>query len=165
MIFFPVAYKRFADNVPLAIDHELVRGVERGILSIMNAGLGINGPDGLRICKELKKGLVFLTVGRMLFLPNSKFHGYRLDLLQGFKACGSCFSDRVFYISTKCSHSDQALQSALMTRRLASAELAWVESISMSGVCSLCLILSHYSHLSSFSFLRTADQLYDAEDL
>jgi hypothetical protein len=53
MIFLPVAYKRFADNVPLAIDHELVRGVERGILSIMNAGLGINGPDGLRICKEL----------------------------------------------------------------------------------------------------------------
>jgi len=48
-----VAYKRFTDNIPLAIDHELVRGVTRDILSTLNAGLGINGPDGLRICKEL----------------------------------------------------------------------------------------------------------------
>jgi Dynamin GTPase effector domain len=39
--------------VPLAIDHELVCGVERSVLSILNTGLGINGPDGLRICKEL----------------------------------------------------------------------------------------------------------------
>jgi hypothetical protein len=49
----PVAYKRYVDNVPLAIDHELVRGIERGLLSILNTGLGINGPDGFRTCKEL----------------------------------------------------------------------------------------------------------------
>jgi len=48
-----VAYKRYVDNVPLAIDHELVRGIERDLLSILNTGLGINGPDGFRICKEL----------------------------------------------------------------------------------------------------------------
>ena len=48
-----VAYKRFADNVPLVIDHELVRGIERSVLSILNTGLGINGPDGLKICKDL----------------------------------------------------------------------------------------------------------------
>ena len=41
------------DNVPLAIDYELVRGVDRSILSILNCGLGISGPDGLRICTEL----------------------------------------------------------------------------------------------------------------
>jgi hypothetical protein len=46
-----VAYKRFADNVPLAI--ELVRGIERSVLSILNAGLGINSADGLKICREL----------------------------------------------------------------------------------------------------------------
>lgn len=51
--YFQVAYKRFADNIPLAIDHELVCGVERSILSILNTGLGINGPDALKICKEL----------------------------------------------------------------------------------------------------------------
>jgi hypothetical protein len=48
-----VAYKRFADNIPLAIDHELVRGIERDVLPILYAGLGINGSEGQRICEEL----------------------------------------------------------------------------------------------------------------
>ena len=47
-----VAYKRFADNVPLAIDYELVWGVERNILETLNTGLKINGNDGDRICQE-----------------------------------------------------------------------------------------------------------------
>ncbi|TFK45126.1 P-loop containing nucleoside triphosphate hydrolase protein [Crucibulum laeve] len=51
--YFQVAYKRFADNVPLAVDHELVLGAERGVLKILYGGLGINGPDGHRICKDL----------------------------------------------------------------------------------------------------------------
>ncbi|KAF5374644.1 hypothetical protein D9615_008939 [Tricholomella constricta] len=51
--YFQVAYKRFVDNIPLAIDYELVWGAERGILNVLNTGLGINGPDGHRICKEL----------------------------------------------------------------------------------------------------------------
>ncbi|KAJ6454813.1 hypothetical protein C8R45DRAFT_1082629 [Mycena sanguinolenta] len=49
----PVAYKRIADNIPLAIDHELVRGVGRELLPTLYRGLGINGPDGVRICREL----------------------------------------------------------------------------------------------------------------
>ena len=48
-----VAYKRFSDNICLAIDFELVRGVERNLLTALYATLGINGPDGPRICKEL----------------------------------------------------------------------------------------------------------------
>jgi hypothetical protein len=48
-----VAYKRFSDNISLAIDFELVRGVERHLLTALYATLGINGPDGARICKEL----------------------------------------------------------------------------------------------------------------
>ncbi|KAJ7036791.1 P-loop containing nucleoside triphosphate hydrolase protein [Mycena alexandri] len=51
--YFQVAYKRIADNVPAAIDHELVRGVGRELLPMLYSGLGINGPDGLRICREL----------------------------------------------------------------------------------------------------------------
>ncbi|KIM36795.1 hypothetical protein M413DRAFT_448928 [Hebeloma cylindrosporum] len=51
--YFQVAYKRFADNIPLAIDDVLVRGLERGILQALYTGLGVNGPDGHRICKEL----------------------------------------------------------------------------------------------------------------
>jgi Dynamin GTPase effector domain len=49
----PVAYKRFADNVPLAIDRELVCGIKQDILSILYSKLGLNGPDGHKICKEL----------------------------------------------------------------------------------------------------------------
>lgn len=51
--YFQVAYKRFVDNVPLAIDHELVRGVERGLLSTLYTSLGVNSEDGTRISKEL----------------------------------------------------------------------------------------------------------------
>lgn len=48
-----VAYKRFADNVPLAVDVELVRGVESNLLPVLYASLGINGANGDAICKEL----------------------------------------------------------------------------------------------------------------
>ncbi|KAF7304023.1 hypothetical protein MIND_00633500 [Mycena indigotica] len=50
--YFQVAYKRVTDIVPLAIDHELVRGVARGLLPILYNGLGIGGADGVRICRE-----------------------------------------------------------------------------------------------------------------
>ena len=55
VIFFSavvVAYKRFADNVPLAIDVELVRGVESNLLPVLYMSLGINGANGDAICKE-----------------------------------------------------------------------------------------------------------------
>ena len=48
-----VAYKRFADIIPLAIDVELVRGVERNVLKELYLKLGVNGDDGARICREL----------------------------------------------------------------------------------------------------------------
>ncbi|KAG6850610.1 hypothetical protein C0991_000268, partial [Blastosporella zonata] len=47
------AYKRFVDNIPLAVDYELIWGVERDVLAALNIGLGINGENGDRICKEL----------------------------------------------------------------------------------------------------------------
>ena len=52
-ILWSVAYKRFADSVPLAIDYEVVRGAEMGILQILYTNLEINGPDGYHICQEL----------------------------------------------------------------------------------------------------------------
>ncbi|KAL0958272.1 hypothetical protein HGRIS_000424 [Hohenbuehelia grisea] len=51
--YFQVAYKRFADTIPLAIDRELVFGLERNLSQILQAGLGITGPNGQRICQEL----------------------------------------------------------------------------------------------------------------
>ncbi len=50
---YTVAYKRFADNIPLAIDHDLVRGVDRGLLGTLSERLGIYGSNGQDICKEL----------------------------------------------------------------------------------------------------------------
>lgn len=50
-----VAYKRITDNVPAAIDHELVRGAGRDLLPTMYRGLGINSADSLRICREFAK--------------------------------------------------------------------------------------------------------------
>ena len=52
LTFYLVAYKRFTDNVPLAIDLDLVRGVEKGVLLALYTNLGINGPEGSRICSE-----------------------------------------------------------------------------------------------------------------
>lgn len=51
--YFQVAYKRFADNIPIAIDYELIWGIERDILQALNVGLGINSSGGQRICQEL----------------------------------------------------------------------------------------------------------------
>ncbi|KAH9924573.1 P-loop containing nucleoside triphosphate hydrolase protein [Fomitopsis serialis] len=52
--YFQVAYKRFADNVPNAIDHELVLGLNRGkaLDAVLRKELGVSGPDGYRLCAE-----------------------------------------------------------------------------------------------------------------
>ncbi|KAF8176928.1 hypothetical protein BJ912DRAFT_1146717 [Pholiota molesta] len=46
--YFRVAYKRIADNVPTAIDRELVRGAAKDTLQILYENLGIDGVDGER---------------------------------------------------------------------------------------------------------------------
>ncbi|THG92532.1 hypothetical protein EW026_g8396 [Hermanssonia centrifuga] len=52
--YFQVAYKRFADNLPMAIDHELILGLhqDRGLEKVLLKGLGVTGPDGHQRCKE-----------------------------------------------------------------------------------------------------------------
>ncbi|XP_006461433.1 hypothetical protein AGABI2DRAFT_185678 [Agaricus bisporus var. bisporus H97] len=51
--YFQVAYKRFSDNIPMAIDRELVCGAGRDILPLLWNGLGLNSIEAHRICKEL----------------------------------------------------------------------------------------------------------------
>lgn len=51
--YFQVAYKRITDTIPLALDYEIVRGVTRGLLTALMNGLGLIGPDGTRISREL----------------------------------------------------------------------------------------------------------------
>ncbi|KAJ3825902.1 P-loop containing nucleoside triphosphate hydrolase protein [Lentinula raphanica] len=51
--YFQVAYKRFTDNVPLAIDYEMVKGFERDFYQYLTSKLGIHGPNSSAICREL----------------------------------------------------------------------------------------------------------------
>jgi len=62
LIFSLVAYKRFTDTVPLAIDYEVVRGAEGGILQLLYTSLGINGHDGLRIVRSLSRKIHILRI-------------------------------------------------------------------------------------------------------
>ena len=39
--------------MPLAIDRELVRGSAVDLLRILYGGLGVNGLEGTRVCREL----------------------------------------------------------------------------------------------------------------
>ncbi|KAI0343435.1 hypothetical protein BDW22DRAFT_1170105 [Trametopsis cervina] len=52
--YFQVAYKRFIDNVPHAIDYELVLGMNRDhrLESVLYHGLGLTGPDANKRCRE-----------------------------------------------------------------------------------------------------------------
>ncbi|KAH8088967.1 P-loop containing nucleoside triphosphate hydrolase protein [Cristinia sonorae] len=52
--YFQVAYKRFADNVPNAIDYELVLSLDRdrALYNALLKGLGITGSEGFQRCKD-----------------------------------------------------------------------------------------------------------------
>ncbi|KII95434.1 hypothetical protein PLICRDRAFT_25913 [Plicaturopsis crispa FD-325 SS-3] len=62
--YFQVAYKRFMDNIPLAIDRELIRGLERDLEQALYKGLGVSGPDGHRVCTELVQEHPSISVRR-----------------------------------------------------------------------------------------------------
>ncbi|KAI6107743.1 P-loop containing nucleoside triphosphate hydrolase protein [Pisolithus croceorrhizus] len=51
--YFQVAYKRFVDMVPLAIDYEMVRGMERGLDQALLEGLHITGKDAHERCAAM----------------------------------------------------------------------------------------------------------------
>ncbi|KAK0224243.1 P-loop containing nucleoside triphosphate hydrolase protein [Armillaria fumosa] len=51
--YFQVAYKRFTDIIPLAIDHDLVRGLNRDLLETLSDRLGIYRPEGQELCERL----------------------------------------------------------------------------------------------------------------
>lgn len=48
-----VAYKRFVDNVPMAIDRTMVRGLKVGLESVLFNGMEISGPGGYERCRLL----------------------------------------------------------------------------------------------------------------
>ncbi|TFY61374.1 hypothetical protein EVJ58_g4547 [Rhodofomes roseus] len=52
--YFQIAYKRFVDNVPNAIDHELVLGLNRGhaLEMVLRKELGLSGPSVEHLCAD-----------------------------------------------------------------------------------------------------------------
>ena len=48
-----MAYKRFVDNVPKAIDERLVLGVARGLQGALATGLGLDSLDAHERCAKL----------------------------------------------------------------------------------------------------------------
>ncbi|KAI6108833.1 P-loop containing nucleoside triphosphate hydrolase protein [Pisolithus croceorrhizus] len=51
--YFQVAYKRFVDMVPLAIDYEMVRGLERGLDEALLEGLQVTGEAAHERCAAM----------------------------------------------------------------------------------------------------------------
>jgi hypothetical protein len=52
-MLLPVAYKRFVDNVPKAIDEQLVLGIARGLQDALATGLGLDSHDAHERCAKL----------------------------------------------------------------------------------------------------------------
>lgn len=52
-MLLPVAYKRFIDNVPKAIDEQLVLGIARGLQDALATGLGLDSHDAHERCAKL----------------------------------------------------------------------------------------------------------------
>lgn len=49
---FPVAYKRFVDHIPMAIDYELVRGGEVDVFHLLWTKLELDGKDAHEKCRD-----------------------------------------------------------------------------------------------------------------
>lgn len=49
---FPVAYKRFVDHIPMAIDYELVRGGEVDVFHLLWTKLELDGKDTHEKCRD-----------------------------------------------------------------------------------------------------------------
>lgn len=48
-----VAFQRFGDNIPLAIDQGLVRGLENGLEKALRDGIDFGSPDVVARCQSL----------------------------------------------------------------------------------------------------------------
>jgi len=63
-ILVTVAYKRFVDIVPLAVDQEFLQGLKKNIHTDLCHELGLYGPDGSTISKEYARESPQLTSRR-----------------------------------------------------------------------------------------------------
>ncbi|KAG9308178.1 P-loop containing nucleoside triphosphate hydrolase protein [Chiua virens] len=70
--YFQVSYKRFADMVPMAIDHEMVLGIQKGIDKAIQEGLEITGPNGYERCKGMLEERIGVVTARQEILEKMK---------------------------------------------------------------------------------------------
>lgn len=52
---FTVAYKRLIDNVPMAVDYEMVYGLDRVMYKALTSTLKVTGVYGGNVCSEFLK--------------------------------------------------------------------------------------------------------------
>jgi hypothetical protein len=65
-VFFPVASKRFTDNVPLAVDRKLLQSLAESekLNKLMCTYLGIAGPKGYQVSVEFARESSVLAAQR-----------------------------------------------------------------------------------------------------
>ncbi|TFK68463.1 hypothetical protein BDN72DRAFT_769259 [Pluteus cervinus] len=81
--YFQVAHQRFVDNIPMAIDFELVQGLGRDIFEILSTGLGLNGPNAQECCREWAREPPAVAARRAeLKKKLERLQGARLELMQ-----------------------------------------------------------------------------------
>jgi len=79
--YFQVAYKRFVDMVPMAIDHEIVLGVQQGMDKALQEGLQITGPEGYNRCKGmLEEGISIVTTRQETLEKMQRLQAARQEL-------------------------------------------------------------------------------------
>ena len=67
--------------VPMAIDHEIVLGVQQGIDKALQEGLQITGPDGYNRCKGmLEERISIVTVRRETLEKMQRLQDARREL-------------------------------------------------------------------------------------
>jgi len=81
--YYQVAYKRFTDNVPLAIDRHFIRAFERRIETALFTGLGIGQPNAKERCTNwLKEPESVVTRRADLLDKKSRLEVARTELLE-----------------------------------------------------------------------------------
>lgn len=79
----PVAYKRFVDIVPNAIDHEAVRGLERNLEQTLRDGLQLTGPDAHERCAlMLQEPPAIATKRQEITRKLERLQAAKVELLQ-----------------------------------------------------------------------------------
>ncbi|KAL4066183.1 P-loop containing nucleoside triphosphate hydrolase protein [Scleroderma citrinum] len=81
--YFQVVYKRFVDEVPMAIDYEAIRGLERNLEQALRDGLQLTGPDAHDRCALMLQESPAIAAKRTEITRRlERLQAAKLDILQ-----------------------------------------------------------------------------------